>query len=84
MVEGQDRPSHTMARIMGENQDMTGKKHEIDVDAIRSVERDDVSFEDLEGVMGRVLTGTKTRQVKSENREPSREELSQRWKLTRR
>ena len=47
-------------------------------------ERDPITLEDLEDAVGQVLLAPADGLPKSENREPTREELNQRWKLTRR
>ena len=47
-------------------------------------ERDPVTLEDLEEAVGQVLLAPAEDRPKSENREPTREELSQRWKMKRR
>ncbi len=47
-------------------------------------DRDPVTLEDLEEVVGEVLVVPVDARPKSENREPTREELGQRWKLRRR
>ena len=47
------------------------------------VERDPVAIEDLEDAVGQVLLAPADDRPKSENREPLKEELSQRWKMAR-
>ena len=51
---------------------------------IESVERDDVSREDLEDALKQVLTSAVDDRPRSENREPTREELNRRVRLERR
>ena len=46
------------------------------------IERDPVTHEELDEVMRQVLTAPMP-DTKSENREPTREELNQKWKLVR-
>ena len=48
------------------------------------VERDPVAIEDLEDAVGQVLLAPAEDRPESENREPLKEELSQRWKMARR
>ena len=50
---------------------------------IDAVERDDVTREDLEAALKQVLLAPQG-SVKSENREPTREELNRRYRLERR
>ena len=52
---------------------------------IEAVERDEVSSrKDLEDVLKQVLVSPSESQLRSENREPAREELSRRYRLERR
>ena len=46
-------------------------------------ERDPVTLQDLEDAVGQVLLAPAEDRPKSENREPTREELNQQWRLTR-
>ena len=48
------------------------------------IERDPVTLQDLEDAVSQVLLAPAAGLPKSENREPTRDELNQRWKLTRR
>ena len=48
------------------------------------IERDAVTLQDLEDAVGQVLLAPAHGLPKSENREPTKEELNQRWKLSRR
>lgn len=52
-------------------------------DEINKVQRDPVACRDLEDALKQVLTAPRG-EVRSENREPTREELKQRRKLRRR
>ena len=47
-------------------------------------ERDDATMADMEAAMRQVMAHPARPVAKSENREPTKEELNQRWKLTRR
>ena len=51
---------------------------------IDAVERDEVTREDLEAALKQVLTSTADERPRSENREPTREELNRRVRLERR
>ena len=51
---------------------------------IEAVERDDVTLDDLEDALRQVLLAPVESRPKSENREPTREELSRRYRLERR
>lgn len=48
------------------------------------VERDPVTLEDLEDAVSEVLLAPADDRPKSENREPTKEELNQRWKMSKR
>ncbi len=56
---------------------------DIDI-AIAETERDDATMADMEAAMRQVMAHPANPAAKSENREPTKAELSQRWKLTRR
>ena len=51
---------------------------------IDAVERDDMTREDLEDALKQVLLAPLESRPRSENREPTREELSRRYRLERR
>ena len=51
---------------------------------IVAVERDDVTREDLEDALKQVLLASMESRPRSENREPTREELNRRYRLERR
>ena len=66
---------------------MTGKrvaKGGFNPDAFNETERDPTTLEAVEGVVRQVMGHPAKPQDGSENREPTRKELSQRWKLDRR
>ena len=52
-------------------------------DKIKKVERDPVTLGDFEDALKSVLLSPVPDRPRSENREPTREERNQRWKLTR-
>ena len=51
---------------------------------IDAAKRDDVTREDLEDALAQVLLAPMESRPRSENREPSREELNRRYRLERR
>ncbi len=53
-------------------------------DAFNETERDPVAREDVEATMRQVLTHPAKPQDGSENREPTRKELNQHWRMQRR
>ncbi len=53
-------------------------------DAFNEIERDPTTLEALEGAVRQVMGHPAKPQDGSENREPTRRELMQRWKLRRR
>ena len=52
--------------------------------AFRETERDPATLSDVEAVMRQVMKHPARPAAKSENREPTNEELNRKWKLTRR
>lgn len=52
--------------------------------AFHETERDPVALPDVEAVMRQVMKHPARPAAKSENREPTNEELNRKWKLTRR
>ncbi len=59
------------------------KKSKINMKKIAMVERKDITMSDLEGAMRQVLSHPDEPKKKSENREPTKQELEKRWKLGR-
>lgn len=59
------------------------KAGQIDLAAFAETERDPVTRGDVESVMRQVMEHPAQPVRKSENREPSKEEMGQRWKLVR-
>ncbi|MXY18284.1 MAG: hypothetical protein F4Y57_15190 [Acidobacteria bacterium] len=57
------------------------KKSKVNVKEFDKTERRDVSMSDLEDVFRQVLSHSDKPKTKSENREPSKEELNRKWKL---
>lgn len=60
------------------------KQTSINVKELKKVERDPVTREEFDGAMRRILSHDAEPNDKLGNREPTKEELTQRWKLVRR
>ncbi|MXW86612.1 MAG: hypothetical protein F4103_13215 [Boseongicola sp. SB0673_bin_14] len=60
------------------------KNAKIDLDAFAETERDPVTRDEFESAMGQMISHPAKPATRSENREPTREELSRRWKFSRR
>lgn len=59
-------------------------KCQFNPDAFNQVERDPVTRSDVESALRQVMAHSVKPQTRSENREPTVAEISQRWKLGRR
>jgi len=59
------------------------KKHKINIDEIKKAKRDPISTTEFESAMRQIMAHSSKPKKKSENREPTREEISRRWKLSR-
>ena len=57
------------------------KKPKINVQEFEKTERLEASMSDFEGAFRQVLSHPDKPETKSENREPSKEELNRKWKL---
>lgn len=60
------------------------ERPKIDTKVFFDTEREPVERSDLEAAMRQVMTHPAKSATGSENREPTREELNRRWKMTRR
>lgn len=60
------------------------KSAQIDLDAFDETERDPVTWDKLESAMRQMISHPAKPETRSENREPTREELRRRWKFSRR
>ncbi len=61
---------------------MTGEKP--DIKAFAETKRDPVALADMKAAMRQIMSRPEKPEPKSENRTPTKAELNQRWKLTRR
>ena len=59
------------------------KKSKINIKEFEKTECGEVSMSDFEGAFRHVLSHPDKPKTKSENREPTREELNRKWKLGR-
>lgn len=60
------------------------KESKFDPKVFAETKRDPVTHDELDAVMRQMMTQPARPKTRSENREPSREELAQRWKFSRR
>lgn len=63
---------------------MNKRKPKINLAAFAETERDPATVADVEAAVRQVMQHPAKPVATSENREPTKEELNQRWKLTRR
>lgn len=63
---------------------MNAKQTQIDLDAFAETERDAVTWDEFESTVRQVISHPAKPETRSENREPTREELRRRWKMSRR
>ena len=59
------------------------KKHDINVPEFTKSKRDDASISDVEDAMRQLMSRPSKPRKKSENREPTKQEIQKRWKLER-
>jgi len=57
------------------------KESKTNIKEFEKTEREDISMDDLEGAFRQILSHAGKPETKSENREPTREELNRKWKL---
>jgi len=57
------------------------KKFTINVKEFEETERDAISMDDFEAAFSQIMSHPENPEKKSENREPTREELNKKWKL---
>jgi len=57
------------------------KKSTINIKEFEKTEREDISMDDFEAAFSQILSHPANPEKKSENREPTREDLNKKWKL---
>jgi len=59
------------------------KKSKINTREIAKVEREDITMSEFEDAFRQIMSHPAKPKIKSENREPTKEEFSMKWKLQR-
>lgn len=59
------------------------KKHDIDIPQFKKTKREPATLSDIEDAFKQIVSNPSKPKKKSENREPTKQELEKRWKLKR-